>query len=66
MIATYTVAGMTCEHCVKAVTQEVGAIPGVTGVEVDLSGRLAIHSDAAIDFDHIVEAVSEAGDYTVA
>lgn len=64
--AVYTVSGMTCEHCVKAVTEEVSAIDGVTGVKVDLeSGRLEVTSDAPVDFDRIVEAVSEAGDYTV-
>ncbi len=67
MNATYTVTGMTCGHCVKAVTEEVSEIPGVTDVKVDLdSGRLDVTSDAAIDFDRIVEAVAEAGDYTVA
>ncbi len=29
---SYTVIGMTCEHCVQAVTEEVGAIPAVTDV----------------------------------
>ncbi|MBB1501855.1 heavy-metal-associated domain-containing protein [Propioniciclava sp. MC1683] len=57
---------MTCEHCTKAVTEEVSAIPGVTGVKVDLdSGSLKVVSDAPVDFDRIVEAVAEAGDYTV-
>ena len=59
--ATYTVEGMTCGHCVKA------AIAGVTGVDVDLAtGRLVVSSDAPVDFDRIVEAVAEAGDYSVA
>lgn len=64
---TYTVSGMTCGHCVKAVTEEVTAVPGVTAVDLDLSGRLVVHSDAPVDFDRIVEAVYEAGDqYSVA
>lgn len=66
-VAEYTVSGMTCGHCVSAVTAEVSAIPGVTDVEVDLeSGSLKVASDAPVDFDRIVEAVAEAGDYTVA
>jgi len=66
-VARYTVSGMTCGHCVKAVTEEVSAIPGVTNVTVDLdSGALTVASDAPVDFDRIVEAVAEAGDYTVA
>ena len=64
---TYTVEGMTCGHCVAAVTEEVKAIPGVTDVDVVLEGgQLTVTSDAAVDFDRIVEAVADAGDYTVA
>ena len=33
------VAGMTCAHCVAAVTQAVSALPGVTAVRVDLAGE---------------------------
>jgi copper chaperone len=67
MNATYTVTGMTCGHCVAHVTEEVSAIPGVTDVVVTLEGgKLDITSQAPIDFDRIVEAVAEAGDYSVA
>ena len=34
--ATYTVTGMTCGHCVSAVTEESPQLPGVTDVDVDL------------------------------
>ena len=48
--ATYTVVGMTCGHCVSAVTEEVSSIPGVTGVDVDLaSGGLTVTSDASVE-----------------
>jgi len=67
METSYTVEGMTCGHCVAAVTEEVGQIPGVTDAKVTLEGgRLTVTSDAPVDFDRIVEAVAEAGDYTVA
>ncbi|MBP8920405.1 MAG: heavy-metal-associated domain-containing protein [Micropruina sp.] len=67
MQATYTVEGMTCGHCVAAVTEEVRNIPGVTDAAVVLEGgTLTVTSDAPVDFDRIVEAVAEAGDYTVA
>lgn len=66
MQATYTVEGMTCGHCVAAVTEEVRNIPGVTDAAVVLEGgTLTVTSDAPVDFDRIVEAVAEAGDYTV-
>ncbi|MFZ0529230.1 MAG: cation transporter [Propionicimonas sp.] len=68
MLATYTVTGMTCHHCVHAITEEVSAIPGVTGVELTLEdAKLNVTSPDPIDFDRIVEAVYEAGEsYSVA
>ena len=60
--SSYTVVGMTCGHCVSAVTEEVGQVPGVTGVEVDLaSGRLTVTSDTTVDDDTVRAAVDEAG-----
>jgi copper ion binding protein len=60
--STYTVAGMTCGHCVNAVTEEVTRLPGVTDVEVDLaSGRLTVTSDAPMHDDAVRGAVDEAG-----
>lgn len=68
MLATYTVTGMTCNHCVHAIKTEVAAVPGVTGVELTLEdAKLNVTSDAPVDFDRIMEAVYEAGEnYTVA
>ena len=66
MISNYTVSGMTCGHCVNHVTEEVSEVEGVTGVNVQLDGgRMAVESDERIPFDAIIEAVREAGDYTV-
>jgi copper chaperone len=60
--ATYTVKGMTCGHCVSSVKEEVGEVPGVTGVEVDLAtGLLTVDSATPIDSAKIVDAVEEAG-----
>ncbi|MGH3736308.1 MAG: heavy-metal-associated domain-containing protein [Micromonosporaceae bacterium] len=59
---TYTVTGMTCGHCVAAVTAEVSRLPGVRGVDVDLgSGRVVVEADAALDVDAVRAAVDEAG-----
>ena len=64
--ATYTVTGMTCGHCVSAVTEEVTQVPGVTAVDVDLaSGRLTVTSDSPVDETAVRAAVDEAG-YEVA
>ena len=63
---SYVVTGMTCQHCVNAVTEEVSAVGGVTGVDVDLeSGRLTVVSDAEVPFAVVAAAVDEAG-YAVA
>ena len=64
--STYTVVGMTCGHCVNAVTEEVSQVSGVTAVDVDLaSGSLAVTSDAPVDETAVRAAVEEAG-YQVA
>ena len=61
----YTVTGMTCSHCTAAVADEVGAVAGVTGVEVELAtGRLAVRGEG-YDDAAIAAAVQEAG-YEVA
>ena len=58
----YTVTGMTCGHCVSAVTEEVTQVPGVSAVDVDLaSGRLTVTSDDPVDDDAVRAAVDEAG-----
>jgi len=63
---TYTVTGMTCGHCVTAVTTEVSRVHGVTAVEVDLaSGQVVVSSDGPVDDEAVAAAVDEAG-YTVA
>jgi copper chaperone len=64
--ATYTVVGMTCGHCVSAVTEEVSQLPGVTDVDVDLAnGGLTVTSEAPVEESAVRAAVEEAG-YEVA
>lgn len=63
---TYTVTGMTCGHCVNAVTEEVSALEGVTDVNVQLDGgAMVVESAERLPLSVITEAVAEAGDYTV-
>ncbi len=60
----YRVEGMSCQHCVNAITSEVTALTGVTGVTVDLAGgTVAVAGDSADDGE-IRAAIGEAG-YTV-
>jgi copper chaperone len=58
---TYQVTGMTCEHCVQAVTGEVSGVAGVSAVQVDLeAGRVTVTGDGFTD-EQIAAAVDEAG-----
>jgi copper ion binding protein len=60
--STYRVEGMTCGHCVGAVTQEIRALSGVTDVDVDLAtGRVTVTGDRATTREEISAAVDEAG-----
>lgn len=59
--STYAVIGMTCQHCVASVTEEVSEVEGVTGVQVDLdTGRLVVTGDG-VDSRSVLAAVAEAG-----
>lgn len=61
MSSTYDVTGMTCGHCADAVTSEVVAIEGVTGVTVDVeNGTVVVDGDGFTD-DQVRAAVDEAG-----
>jgi len=62
MDQTYTVTGMTCDHCASAVREEIGRLDGVRRVDVDVaSGRVTVASDAPLSTDDVREAVTEAG-----
>ena len=62
---TYLVSGMTCGHCVSAVSEEIGKLKGVTGVEVDLvaggESRVTVTSTADLPDAAVAAAVDEAG-----
>ena len=55
------VEGMTCSHCGVAVTEEVGKVPGVASVDVDLVTKLVQVHGSAIDTAAVVAAIDEAG-----
>ena len=60
--ATYAVAGMSCQHCVDAVTAEVGRLAGVEQVQVDLpTGAVTVTSREPLTIDAVRAAVDEAG-----
>jgi copper chaperone CopZ len=58
---TYEVAGMSCGHCVQAVTGEVGRVAGVTAVAVDLAAGAVTVSGEGFSDAEVGAAVDEAG-----
>ena len=68
-ITTYLVSGMTCGHCVSAVTEEISSREGVTGVEVDLvaggTSRVTVTGTSELPAAAVADAVEEAGYHLV-
>jgi copper chaperone len=64
-ITTIDVTGMTCDHCVSAVSSELSTLPGVTAVEIDLHAGgitpVTISSESDLDPAAVAAAVDEAG-----
>jgi len=59
---TITIKGMSCAHCVAAVTMAMKGIAGVEEVAVDLkTGRLTFRESAPVDMDTVRERIREAG-----
>ena len=58
----YEVRGMTCAHCVSAVSTEVSKVPGVTDVKVELAtGQVTVESTEPVSTEAVAAAVDEAG-----
>ena len=66
---TYPVTGMTCEHCARAVSEELTGLDGVTRVTVDLvpggQSRVTVDSDAPLPDRAVTAALDEAGGYRI-
>jgi copper chaperone len=67
---TYKVTGMTCEHCVNAVTSELTSLDGVSAVAVDLVpdgvSQVTVTSGNPLPGTAVTEALDEAGGYLLA
>lgn len=63
--STYPVKGMTCEHCVASVTEELSELDAVTGVDVALNSGgtsvVTVRSSAMLDDEKVRAAIDEAG-----
>ena len=61
-MATITIKGMSCNHCVMAVTKALSAVDGISNVKVDLkSGEAAFTEVKPVDRTIIREAIRKAG-----
>ncbi|MCR6487960.1 heavy-metal-associated domain-containing protein [Amycolatopsis sp. OK19-0408] len=59
---TYTVSGMTCDHCARSVEAEIRALGGVTGVTVELTtGAVTVRGAGDLSVADVRGAVEEAG-----
>jgi copper ion binding protein len=58
---TYTVAGMSCQHCVDAITGEVTRVSGVRDVAVDLAAKTVTVTGDPVDDTAVRAAIDEAG-----
>ena len=67
---TFPVTGMTCGHCVSAMSSELKEIPAVTDVSVELvaggTSTVTVTSDTPIPEADVAAALDEAGDYHLA
>ena len=66
----FPVTGLSCGHCVGAITSEVSAVPGVTDVQIDLVSNgtsiLSVTADKSLTDAEVAAALDEAGDYQLA
>ena len=66
---TYQVTGMTCEHCVRAVTDEIAGLAGVSAVTVALvaggESAVTVTSDGPLATEVVAAALDEAGGYNL-
>lgn len=58
----FRVPGVSCDHCVRAITQEVSALPGVQQVVVDLADKsVRVNHEGKVGMKELIDAINEAG-----
>ena len=64
---TFTATGLTCGHCAAAVTEELGALEGVTSVDVEVvdggASTVTVSAEHDLTREQVAAALDEAGDY---
>ena len=67
---TFPVTGLTCGHCVGAISSELSVLAGVTDVQIDLvvdgTSTVRVTADQELSDDEVALALDEAGDYKLA
>jgi len=67
---TFPVTGLTCGHCVGAITSELSVLAGVTDVQIDLvvegTSTLRVTTDKELTGEQVAAALDEAGEYKLA
>ena len=67
---TFPVTGLTCGHCVGAISSELSVLAGVTDVQIDLvvdgTSTVRVTADQELSDDEVALALDEAGDYQLA
>jgi copper chaperone CopZ len=58
---SYTVPGVSCEHCRHAISEEVGTVAGVDDVDVDLDSKVVTIRGSGLDDASLREAIADAG-----
>ena len=60
-VTTYSVPGVSCEHCRSAITKEVGSVARITSVTVDLERKLVTVTGEGVSEAAVRDAIDEAG-----
>ena len=58
---SYTVPGMHCDHCKRAVSEELSAVDGIESLDVDLDTKLVTVTGRELDDVSLRTAICEAG-----
>ncbi len=62
IVDQFKVPGISCQHCVNAITKEVAAVPGVKAVQVTLDSKtVRVEHEEKVTVDTLVAAINEAG-----
>ena len=69
MSQTFSVTGLSCQSCVKHVTEAISGLPGVEDVSVDLEPKgtstVSVEASRPLRDDEVQAALAEEGNYSL-